>query len=245
MSLVDIAADLEQTKEIGALWPRIVKALSGVGFSHVIYLTVSADFDAPQLLTTHESIHDGADPGQDPFLEFCCRSYAPTPTGAAFLPRYEYLPDAARAFILRAEKTGFSSGLAVPVRLHGSSRFGGFNLGTPLGAEAFETRFRDQIPQLRTFCLLMHRRLEELFTESPQFEHGFRRLMLSEPDSDAPALTPREREVLFLLSSGLSRKECAASCGISVHTVSDYTKSIYAKLGAHNIIEAARAAKLI
>lgn len=245
MSLIDTAAELERTSSLGALWPRIVAALAAEGFSHVIYLTVDADFGAPYLLSTHEGIHEGVDPAEDPFLEYCCHSYAPTRTGAAFLPRYDYLPEAARRFILRTRGTGFEAGLAIPARLQGSTRFGGFNIGTPLDAASFEARHAARIPRLRTFCLLMHRRIEELQSPQTVFEHGFRRLMVSEPGGAKPALTPREREVLFLLAGGLSRKECAASCGISPHTVSDYTKSIYAKLGVHNIVEAARAARLI
>ncbi|QGX96743.1 LuxR family transcriptional regulator (plasmid) [Roseovarius faecimaris] len=249
MSLMDVAAELEQVETLDALWPRIVAALRDEGFDFVIYLTVDADFGAPVLMTTHPEIHDGGDLAGDPFLEYCCHSYAPTLTGAAFLPRYDYLPEAARAFILRAEQLGFTAGLAIPVRLQGSSRFGGFNIGTGLDAETFEARYGDGMSRLRTFCLLMHRRLEELQGSAPIFEQGFRRLMVSSPGADSgeelPELTPREREVLFLLAGGLSRKECAASCGISPHTVSDHTKSIYRKLDVRNLVEAARLTKLI
>lgn len=245
MSLVDRASELEQLDTVEALWTRIVEVLAGEGFGFVIYLTVDAEFANPVLLSTHDDIHDGGDPGQDPFLEYCCHSYAPTLTGAAFLPRYDYLPDKARNFILRAQKLGFESGYAIPVRLQGSTRFGGFNLGTGLGAEDFEARYGDTAQDLRGFCLLMHRRLEELQAGAPMFEHGFRRLMVSSPEEEPPRLTPREREVLFLLASGMSRKECAASCGISPHTVSDYTKSIYRKLDVRNIVEAASMVQLI
>ena len=48
------------------------------------------------------------------------------------------------------------------------------------------------------------------------------------------ALTPREREVVYLLAQGHSRQQTAAICTISVHTVSDYAKSAYRKLGVHN-----------
>lgn len=245
MSLVEVAADLERISSVRDLWQEIVAALEPEGFDIAIYLTVDADRRAPMLLSTDSSIHDGSDPASDPFLEYCCNSYEPTFTGAAFLPRYDYLPESARVFILRAQDAGFSAGLAIPVRLQGSSRFGGFNLGTGLDAGAFEARYAARIAMLRTFCLLMHRRLEELWNGAAMFENGFRRLMVSLPDSGTETLTPREREVLFLLSQGMSRKECANTCGISPHTVSDYTKSIYRKLEVHNIVEAARLAGLI
>ncbi len=45
-------------------------------------------------------------------------------------------------------------------------------------------------------------------------------------------LTPREREVLDLLSQGLSNKLIARRLGISEHTVKFHVSAIYAKLGA-------------
>ena len=60
---------------------------------------------------------------------------------------------------------------------------------------------------------------------------------------DAPdgldGLTPREREVLFLIARGLSRKECARLCQITVNTVSEYAKSAYRKMGLRNRAEVA------
>jgi len=45
-----------------------------------------------------------------------------------------------------------------------------------------------------------------------------------------PALSRRERQVLELLAQGFPDKEIACTLGISVATVNDYTKNIYAKL---------------
>ncbi|MEX0370382.1 MAG: response regulator transcription factor [Tateyamaria sp.] len=46
--------------------------------------------------------------------------------------------------------------------------------------------------------------------------------------------------MVYLLARGLSRKEMARVCGISLHTVGDYIKTAYRKLGIHNRAEAAR-----
>jgi DNA-binding NarL/FixJ family response regulator len=51
-------------------------------------------------------------------------------------------------------------------------------------------------------------------------------------------LTIREREVLKLLASGLSIKLVARELGLSLHTISDHTKSIYNKLQVHSNIQA-------
>jgi DNA-binding NarL/FixJ family response regulator len=52
------------------------------------------------------------------------------------------------------------------------------------------------------------------------------------------ALTPRELEVLQLVSQGLSNKLIARQLGISEHTVKFHVSSTYAKLGAASRTEA-------
>lgn len=52
------------------------------------------------------------------------------------------------------------------------------------------------------------------------------------------ALTPREREVLQMLASGLANKEIAAKLSISDHTVKFHVASILGKLGAATRTEA-------
>ena len=52
-------------------------------------------------------------------------------------------------------------------------------------------------------------------------------------------LTPRERDVLALLVSGLSNLEISQQLSISIPTVKYHLTSIFAKLGARNRVEAA------
>jgi len=59
-------------------------------------------------------------------------------------------------------------------------------------------------------------------------------------DPLAEALTPRETEVLQLLSHGLANKQIARELDISEHTVKFHISSIYAKLWATNRAEAVR-----
>jgi DNA-binding NarL/FixJ family response regulator len=54
----------------------------------------------------------------------------------------------------------------------------------------------------------------------------------------AELLTPREREVLQMLASGLANKEIAAKLSISDHTVKFHVASILGKLGASTRTEA-------
>jgi ATP/maltotriose-dependent transcriptional regulator MalT len=53
-------------------------------------------------------------------------------------------------------------------------------------------------------------------------------------DPPIESLTPREREVLFLLATGCSNRDIAAQLTITLHAVKKHTGNIYAKLGAAN-----------
>jgi two-component system nitrate/nitrite response regulator NarL len=47
-------------------------------------------------------------------------------------------------------------------------------------------------------------------------------------------LSPREKDILELLSDGLAKKEIAEKLNISTHTVAEYVKNIYTKLKVQN-----------
>jgi DNA-binding NarL/FixJ family response regulator len=49
--------------------------------------------------------------------------------------------------------------------------------------------------------------------------------------------TPREREIILLCRDGLIVKEIADRLGISINTVSNHKKNIFAKLGINNAME--------
>ena len=58
------------------------------------------------------------------------------------------------------------------------------------------------------------------------------------PDSDVD-LTPREIEILRLVSTGLRSKEIAQQLGLSVHTIERHVSNTYRKIGAHGRADAA------
>lgn len=64
-----------------------------------------------------------------------------------------------------------------------------------------------------------------------------RRLTEPTPEPER-ALTPREHQVLTAFARGASYKEVAVECDISLHTVRDYVKTLYRKLGVHSRGEA-------
>jgi DNA-binding NarL/FixJ family response regulator len=51
-------------------------------------------------------------------------------------------------------------------------------------------------------------------------------------------LTPREREILGLVASGLQNKEVAEKLGVSLATVRNHVHNILDKLGLHSKLEA-------
>lgn len=232
------AAALEKIENPAALWDALVQKLRARGISQVIYITAQSDPPAQaKVLTTCPTLYEAAPPEADPFLSHCCNSYDITATGPEFLPDYAYLPDAAKSFIATARAEGFLTGFGIPTRLQGADRYGGFNLGTSLDRATFLDTMWPKAEEFRLFCLLMHRRLEEL--TAPKTD-DVPTLVAPALPSALDALSPREAEVIYMLARGLSRKEAAHVCGISLHTVGDYIKTAYRKLGIHNRAEAAR-----
>lgn len=240
MVLAQLAQAIEQMETISELWDQAITALAHEGAEFVIYNTVDATGQNPFVLTNVPQIFATVDPTNDPFLSHCCHSYDVTPTGPSFLPDYDYLPDGAKAFITAASRTGFATGLGIPMRLQGSKRYGGFNLGTRLSREEFLADLLPRAEEFRFFCLLIHRRIEELSRiKLPQVDTDFRALLVAPENTALADLSPREKEVIYLVARGVSRKECARLCGISPNTVAEYTKSAYRKLGVQNRVEVA------
>jgi two-component system, NarL family, response regulator LiaR len=58
-------------------------------------------------------------------------------------------------------------------------------------------------------------------------------------------ITPREKEVLHLLSKGLTYKEMSEQMEVSPETVKKHLKNIYRKLQVQNKIEALNRVKLL
>jgi DNA-binding NarL/FixJ family response regulator len=61
---------------------------------------------------------------------------------------------------------------------------------------------------------------------------------ITKASSDVEKLTPREQEVLTLLSKGYLYKEIASNLGISINTLRNHLRTIYDKLHVHSRTEA-------
>ena len=73
------------------------------------------------------------------------------------------------------------------------------------------------------------------------------RLLQPEPDGlrPEPQLTPRQREILELMASGLSTSEIAAKLTISTETVRNHVRSVLRELHVHTRLEAIAAARRV
>ena len=60
------------------------------------------------------------------------------------------------------------------------------------------------------------------------------------PPTGDVGMTPREQEIMSLLSDGLSAHRIATSLGISEGTVNTHIGNIYRKLGVNNRVDAIR-----
>ena len=227
--LIEAADCIERLESVDAVWTRVLDAVGGCGIEFVVYLTVASDGTDPYLLTTNPEIYSKVPPEDDPFLKHCCHTYEITRTGPEFASEHEDLPRWVHDFIADAARSGFRSGLGIPTRLQGSSRCGGFNLGTRLDREEFLRKIVPHTEALRHFCLLVHRRIEELSA-----------LTANRSSVALDGLTRREQQLILLVAEGHSRKECARLCGISPHTAAEYIQSAYRKLGVHGRVAAAR-----
>lgn len=83
--------------------------------------------------------------------------------------------------------------------------------------------------------------LADLHAESVRDRQPPPRLVARLLRSEETRLTPREREVMVLLTSGFSQREIAAELGISYETAKHHLSNIYRKLGVGNRVQAINA----
>lgn len=237
--LIKHAANLEQCTTVDALWAGAIDVFSSLGLDHAVYLSVDSNFEHLFVLCTMSNLYRETPPSEDPFLIHACTRYEILTIGTEFITEHPYISDSERAFIERAAEQGVCAGLALPMRLRGSKRFGGFVVGNAMDRAQFLNRIIPRAEDIRMFCMIIHRRIEELIAISAIEPQDRRALVPSAMPQGLDVLTPREAEVLMLLAQGQTRKATAHICNLSIHTVSDYAKSGYKKLGVRNRAEVA------
>lgn len=240
--MLDKIKEVEATRSLSEFWLKFETVTLGLGFDGFVY-TIANKIDNDFYYYDNLGLHDPDDPAfYDPFLEFCCHTYDPTPTGVEFMTDYTYIPQPAIDFIQKAaEKTGMISGLGVPIRLAGSNRYGGFNLLTRKRRAEFESFIADMQERVQLLCVLAQRHVEQLLDQEQILMEGAEQYSLDDAEK-LQKLTTREREVLRRLVDGTSRKVCAQQLSLAESTIDTHIKSIYRKLEVHNRVEATKIA---
>ena len=81
--------------------------------------------------------------------------------------------------------------------------------------------------------------VQNLLRENFQLNAVQMRSSRSAPAAEPMALSPRQREIMHLVASGMSDKEIAARLQVSPHTVRTHLQRLYAQHGLRNRAEAA------
>ncbi|MEM8788480.1 MAG: LuxR family transcriptional regulator [Pseudomonadota bacterium] len=144
-------------------------------------------------------------------------------TGPLNWSRLDWSAAAPRQLLSEATESGVGDqGYSIPLRGVGG-RMALFSV-TSFDQQAAWDRFGDE--NLRELVLAAH------------FVHQKVGEIMEAVQAPPPALTPRERDVLTLLSLGRSRAEAAENLAISEHTLRSYLDTAREKLGATNTTHA-------
>jgi DNA-binding CsgD family transcriptional regulator len=122
-----------------------------------------------------------------------------------------------RRILDQAAEHGFRHGLNVPV--HSYSKLPGV---VSISGERANDLTTKEMQTLSLVC-------SHFFVKWSSF-HNFKR--------DVPSLTPRERDLLCFMQSGLSGETLASKMGVSQNTSRNHMANIRAKLGAKNMTHA-------
>lgn len=250
MQIMERVKLIESFDDLDSIWNEFGLLAKQLGFDYVIY-TISNNNSDDFYYYDNFGLHpQNGEKFYDPFLDYCCHSYDTMYTGPEFLHLHGDLnmPPKAYELIERGTKLGMIAGVAIPLRLSGSNRYGGFNLGSGLTRAKFEALCDKSLGAAQVACMLVHRHIERVLDQN--------NILMEQPDSSVkiePAqttptqnqskdklqvLTPREQDILGKIANGYSRKKCADSLCLSESTVSTHMKNIYQKLGVHNRVQA-------
>jgi len=204
------------------VWAAIQDYFAQHGFDRVIYADLRGQ--TPVILDTYpdgfgQYYADVCNPRDDPFFRYCCSTLSPRQTGADYLHHYDYLSTSERQVILAARESGMRSGFSCTFHKSDQQGMGGWNIGSTLSRSEVEAIQVEHGVQLRVAALYAHERMQ----------------MLRPLDGAAlgPALSPRERDCLAHLASGLRTQQIADRLDIQPVTVEMHIRNARQKLRAN------------
>ena len=210
LSSIEFSEKIFASADREEIWQHCQSYFEQFGFDGLIYLDAKQDevdflSNFPQYWVDHY-----VDQGYekiDPFLSYCCRSDGLTLTGADFLNRYNYLTAGQRNLINEASETGYAAGFAAPFRVTGPQGAGGWNFLSEMSATDVEKTVEEHGTALHMAGMFAHTALSDC------------------PKTHDCALTPREKEALTWLASGLRGQQIAHKMGLASVTVEFHLKN--------------------
>lgn len=138
--------------------------------------------------------------------------------------RLDWSAKAARNFFSEAQESGVGNqGYTIPIR-GPDGQFAIFTINQTSGDDQWNTFTRENA---RDFLLISH-----------HIHHRVTKLLKADQMREQVELSPRERDALSFLGSGLPRSRVAEALRISEHTLRVYVDSARHKLGALNTLHA-------
>lgn len=229
--LLEAANRLDMATTLDKAWQLVTEALSACHIERAIYLVAQ---DKPgQRWFVRSNLPDNWPEGQDsnpafkePFLTYCCATFDFTKIGSEYMADHEsYIDDYTRNYIQSMLRFDWRAGLGIPCCLRGSGQHGGFLIGNAMTRHDFERGVLPRAEQLRSFCMIAHRKLDALRQDRQTV-------------GEQRALSAREHQTLEQLAHGLRPKTIAANLGLSEASVRLYLKNARLKLGASTKEEA-------
>lgn len=223
--LLEAAYKLETATSLMKTWQVITDALAAHHLNRMFYI-VRDDGVLPNWYVLSNLPNDWPKQEtknpqfQEPFITHCCATFEPTKLGVAFVDQHlDYIDHNTRSYIAAMTKFEWTAGLGIPCCLVGSGRHGGFLIGNNMNRHDFERGVMPIRDGLQTFCLIAHRKIDD----------WRRQETLVAPRRH---LSPREHQVLELISKGLRPKAIADQLALSEASIRLYIKNARLKLGA-------------
>ena len=249
-----------------ALWTRGLAELDRLGFPRAIYVRCASDGSVALRSNCDEAwIADhrrDMRAGREPFVHWCLSTYRSIPTGSDHLSRYAFLRPADRDVIMDArDRTGLRAGRSITIRARGEGTLAasGWHLLTDHPAAHVEAQFAEHGKEIALVCHMLAARLgSSVEDDAPGRGAGVVPGGLdghdepgvagpgpvgARPDDAAggvPArnLSPRERECLQFVASGMRVAEIAHRLALSEKTVDLHLANARKRLGARTRDEA-------
>lgn len=221
----DFLIKLESSRNFEDLWLYTSSYLEKFDLTHSIYSYIDTKNPKNTNIWTslpkywRDRYKDREYHLRDPFYCYCCQTFRTVRTGPAYLDRYPFLKESERRIVLEGGETGFRSGFTAPVRLFGSSAFGGWNFGSTMGAASIESLIGSHGAEIRIASFCIH-------------EYAQKLLEADRNCAESVSLSPRERECLLWLSRGFRTSAIAHRLGIAPVTVDLHFKGARRKLNA-------------